>query len=125
MNKRALLFKISQVLEQYGTPVEVIRDVYTVDENTGLRELKQEDAVVEEYMGVIDNSKTNAIKTANNDRGSVQRTYTSDLYIAWTEDFIIEIGDTIICDNVKYKVKAMDDLVHYNLCYHLVIEKVI
>ena len=55
MNKRAVLFKISQVLEQYGTPVEVIRDVYTVDENTGLRELEQEDVVVEEDV-VEDNT---------------------------------------------------------------------
>ena len=66
------------------------------------------------------------IQIKNNDRVRAGDTYTADLYTFWDKDFIVKVGDKVkAADNTVYHVKSIDDLVHYNVCYHLVLERVI
>ena len=89
-------------------------------------ELVNENVSCGTIIAVIDNSRTSTIQIKNNDRGRAGDTYTADLYTFWDKDFIVKVGDKIkATDNTVYHVKSIDDLVHYNVCYHLVLERVI
>lgn len=125
MNTKALLKTVTNVISQYGTPFEIYRDEY-VKNSIGCMELINKDVLVGQIIAVVDNSKTSAIQIKSNDRGRVADVYTVDLYTNWSENFIVKVGDKVkATDNTVYHVKSIDDLVHYNVCYHLVLERVI
>ena len=125
MNTKALLKTVTNVIKQYGTPFEILRDEY-VKNSLGCMELVNENVSCGTIIAVIDNSKTSTIQIKNNDRGRAGDTYTADLYTFWDKDFIVKVGDKVkAADNTVYHVKSIDDLVHYNVCYHLVLERVI
>ena len=125
MNTKALLKTVTNVIKQYGTPFEILRDEY-VKNSLGCIELVNENVSCGTIIAVIDNSKTSTIQIKNNDRGRAGDTYTADLYTFWDKGFIVNVGDKIkATDNTVYHVKSIDDLVHYNVCYHLVLERVI
>lgn len=125
MNTKALLKTVTNVISQYGTSFKIYRDEY-VKNSIGCMELKNKDVLVGQIIAVVDNSKTSAIQVKSNDRGRAGDTYTADLYTFWDKDFIVKVGDKVkAADNTVYHVKSIDDLVHYNVCYHLVLERVI
>lgn len=125
MNTKALLKTVTNVIKQYGTPFEIYRDEY-VKNSIGCMELINKDVLVGQIIAVVDNSKTSAIQIKSNDRGRVADVYTVDLYTNWSENFIVKVGDKVkATDNTVYHVKSIDDLVHYNVCYHLILERVI
>ncbi len=125
MNTKALLKTVTSVISQYGTPFEIYRDEVIIN-SIGCKEVVNKDLSVGTIIGVVDNSKTSTIQIKNNDRGRAGDTYTADLYTFWNKDFIVKVGDKVKApDNTVYHVKSIDDLVHYNVCYHLVLERVI
>ena len=125
MNTKALLKTVTNVISQYGTPFEIYRDEVIIN-SIGCKEVVNKDLFIGTIIGVVDNSKTSAIQIKANDRGRAGDTYTADLYTFWDKDFIVKVGDKVKApDNTVYHVKSIDDLVHYNVCYHLVLERVI
>ena len=124
MNTKALLKTVTNVIKQYGTPFKIYRDEY-VKTSIGCVELTNKDVLVGQIIAVVDNSKTSAIQIKSNDRGRAADVYTVDLYTNWSNNFIVELGDKVeASDGTIYKVKSIDDLVHYNVCYHLILERV-
>lgn len=125
MNTKALLKTVTNVIKQYGTPFEIYRDEIIVN-SIGCKEVVSKDLFIGTIIGVVDNSKTSAIQIKSNDRGRAGDTYTADFYTNWSEKFNVKQDDKIVAqDGTKYRVKSIDDLVHYNVCYHLVLERVI
>ena len=125
MNTKALLKTVTNVINQYGTPFEIYRAEVIIN-SIGCKEVVNKDLFIGTIIGVVDNSKTSAIQIKANDRGRAGDTYTADLYTFWDKDFIVKVGDKVkAADNTVYHVKSIDDLVHYNVCYHLVLERVI
>ena len=89
-------------------------------------EVVNKDLFIGTIIGVVDNSKTSAIQIKANDRGRAGDTYTADFYTNWSEKFNVKQDDKIVAQyGTKYRVKSIDYLVHYNVCYHLVLERVI
>ena len=125
MNTKALLKTVTNVIKQYGTPFEIYRDEVIVN-SIGCKEVVNKDLFIGTIIGVVDNSKTSAIQIKANDRGRAGDVYTADFYTNWSEKFNVKQDDKIVAqDGTKYRVKSIDDLVHYNVCYHLVLERVI
>ena len=89
MNTKALLKTVINVIKQYGTPFEILRDEY-VKNSLGCMELVNENVSCGTIIAVIDNSKTSTIQIKSNDRGRAGDTYTADLYTFWDKDFIPE-----------------------------------
>ena len=86
--------------------------------------LKTVTNVIKQYGTPFEIYRDEVIKA--NDRRRAGDTYTADFYTNWSEKFNVKQDDKIVAqDGTKYRVKSIDDLVHYNVCYHLVLERVI
>jgi len=125
INVNLLKTQIKNAINNYGTDIRILRDIYEKDED-GYEVLKESMRYISTIKCIIDNSSDNKEKKINNRQGIIMLNNKPSLYIPYDNDknIVIKEDDYIEIDGVYYKAKTFTDLVHYNLLYQIPLERV-
>lgn len=123
INVSLLKTQIKNVINNYGTNMNVLRDIYGKDED-GYEVLKESMKYISTIKGIIDNSSDNKGNKINDRQGVIKLDIKPSLYIPYESNSILQENDYIEVDGVYYRVGILKDLVHYNLLYEIPLERV-
>lgn len=123
MNINAIKSKVSSIITQYGTNINIYRDIYEKDE-CECEEKVQSMVYIDTIKGVIDNSSGSYNDKNNNRQGIVKLNSKAFLYIPFEENPIVKTDDYLEIDGIYYRVGANIDIVHYNILYKIPIERI-
>ena len=122
MNFSSYLPTIKSIIQEYGRPVTVYRDVFANE--LGTQVLKEKGFIVSNINIVIDNSSTYNNEDDTNSQ-SLNKPYTTATgYYAYDGEVELRHGDYFIIDGIKYVMHIPQDLVHTHLVYQVSLEGV-
>ena len=122
MNFSSYLPIIKSIIQEYGRPVTVYRDIFVNE--LGTQVLKQKGFIVSNINIVIDNSSSSNNEDDTNSQ-SLNKPYTSATgYYAYDGKVELRHGDYFIIDGIKYVMHIPQDLVHTHLVYQVSLEGV-
>lgn len=122
MNFSSYLPTIKSIIQEYGRPVTVYRDVFANE--LGTQVLKEKGFIVSNINIVIDNSSTSNNEDDTNSQ-SLNKPYTTATgYYAYVGEVELRHGDYFIIDGIKYVMHIPQDLVHTHLVYQVSLEGV-
>nr|DAY95294.1 MAG TPA: ATP-binding sugar transporter [Caudoviricetes sp.] len=123
INSIALKKQIVQAINEYGTDIKILRDIYEKDEHE-CEVLKESMKYINTIKGIIDNSSNNKDNKINNRQGVIKLNIKPTLYIPYDKNPFIQENDYLEIDGVYYRTETFTDLVHYNLLYEIPLERV-
>lgn len=123
INSIALKKQIVQAINEYGTDIKILRDIYEKDEHE-CEVLKESMKYINTIKGIIDNSSNNKDNKINNRQGVIRLNIKPTLYIPYDKNPFIQENDYLEIDGVYYRAETFTDLVHYNLLYEIPLERV-
>ena len=123
MNISAIKRKVESLINQYGTIINIYRDIYSEDEY-GCKNLEESMAYIDTIKGIIDNSSNVANDKDNNRQGIIQLNSKASLYIPYENQPKLQQDDYLEIDGIYYRVGILLDLVHYNLLYQIPVERI-
>lgn len=122
MNFSTYLPTIKNIIQEYGRPVTVYRDIFANE--LGTQVLQEKGFIIANINIVIDNSSSSNSEDNTNSQ-SLHKPYTSATgYYAYDGEIELRHGDYFILDGIKYVLHIPQDLVHTHLVYQVSLEGV-
>lgn len=122
MNFNTYLPTIKNIIQEYGRPVTVYRDIFANE--LGTQVLQEKGFIIANINIVIDNSSSSNSEDNTNSQ-SLHKPYTSATgYYAYDGEIELRHGDYFILDGIKYVLHIPQDLVHTHLVYQVSLEGV-
>ena len=116
--------KVVNAINSYGYLVPIYRDIYEEDE-LGCKVLAQQKSYVNDIQCIIDNSSSSRGKNiADTGRGVVKGTSYATLYTPYVKELSLQEDDFILHEDCFYKVIEITDVVHYNILYQVLLERI-
>lgn len=124
INQPSVLSQIQQAINEYGYEVQILRNIYEVDE-IDCKKLVEAKKPIGKIKCIVDNYGPSGYKKSiiNTDKGIIKNETEGTLYAPYTPESLVQKDDFIRYDGVEYIVKQVTDVMHYHLLYNIELKR--